>query len=386
VARNADEAVEAARGMKFPVVLKLLSSTITHKSDVGGVQLGLRDEEDVRRAFDRIQSNLAERGQAAAFEGVTVQPMLHGRGYELIVGSSLDPLFGPTVLFGAGGVLVEILKDNALALPPLTRTLARRLIERTRIHDALKGTRGLPAAPLDDLELLLVRFSRLVADVADVAEIEINPLIVQGQSIVAVDARATLVPAGFKEAKPPSRLAIRPYPNQYDAPFRLADGKEVMIRAIRPEDEPLIVELHARHSDRTLWMRFFSLVRTLSRESLIRFCHLDYDRELALVAVATEADGRSHIVGVSRYYVIAGGTTAEFALVVTDDWQGKGLGRHLLERLITAARERGIRQLNGSVLRENQQMLRLVQDLGFVIRESDDPAVIWAELNMSRAN
>jgi len=381
-ARTADDAVEAARGMGYPVVVKLLSTTITHKSDVGGVQLGVRDDSDVRRAFERIQANLAERGQSAAFDGVTVQPMLQGRGQELIVGSSLDPLFGPVVLFGAGGVLVEILKDNALALPPLTRTLARRLIERTKISEALKGTRGLPAAPLAELELLLVRFSRLVAEVAEIAEIEINPLMVRGDSLVAVDARATLVVPGTAVTGE-ARLAIHPYPDQYTAPLTLSDGSEVLIRAIRPEDEPLIVELHARHSDRTLWMRFFSLVRTLSRESLIRFCHLDYDRELALVAVSTEADGRSHIVGVSRYYVIGGAGTAEFSVVVTDDWQGKGLGRQLLQRLITAARERGVQQLNGLVLRENPQMLRLVQALGFEVGESDDPAVVAVELNLS---
>jgi len=381
-ASTPEQAVLAANSSGYPVVLKLLSSSITHKTDVGGVQLGLRDEAEVRQAFERILTNLEERGLAAEFEGVTVQPMLPTGGYELIVGSSLDPLFGPVVLFGAGGVLVEILNDNALALPPLTRTLARRLLERTKIYEALKGARGRRPAPIADLELLLVRFSRLVADVADIAEIEINPLIVYGQKIVAVDARATLVPAGSAR-EGTSRLAIHPYPNQYTAELTLRDGSQVTIRAIRPEDEPLIVELHARHSDRTLWMRFFSLVRTLSRESLIRFCQLDYDRELALVAESVDPDGRRHLVGVSRYHATGNSGSAEFAVVVTDDWQGKGLGRQLLERLITAARERGVRQLSGQVLRENQGMLRLVQAVGFEIGETDDPAIVSAEFPLT---
>lgn len=381
-ATNVEEAVRAAGAVGYPVVLKLLSATVTHKSDVGGVQLGLRSEADVRDAFARIQSNLVERGQAAAFDGVTVQPMIEGQNYELIVGSSLDPQFGPVLLFGAGGVLVEILKDTALALPPLTRTLARRMLERTKIYEALQGVRGRAPVPLAELELLLVRFSRLVADVPDIAEIEINPLVIHGRTITALDARATLAPRGA-DATPAPRLAIHPYPNQYTAPFRLKDGREVLVRTIRPEDEAMIVELHARHSDRTLWMRFFSLVRTLSRESLIRFCHLDFDREMAFVAVWRDAAQRPQIVGVARYYLHTGTGEAEFAVVVTDDWQGQGLGRHLLQRVIDVARERGVRELNGPVLRENSGMLQLVRALGFSIETTDDPTVVSARLPLS---
>lgn len=382
--QTSEQAADAARRIGFPVVLKLLSHSITHKTDVGGVELDLHDEEQVRAAFERIRSRLAELGRAAEFGGVSVQPLVRSRGYELLVGSSLDRQFGPVVVFGAGGVLVEILEDSALALPPLTRTLARRTMERTRIFKALQGTRGRPPVPLAELETLLVRFSRLVADLPDIVEIDINPLLAGAEGAVALDARMLLAPPDAVDTSD-RRLAIPPYPNQYTAPYRLRDGTEVEVRVIRPEDEPLIVELHAGHSEQTLRMRFFGLVRTLSRDSLIRLCHLDYDRELALVAVMRDAQGCPHIMGVSRYYLQPDTGDAEFALVVGDAWQGKGLGRHLLQRLIDVARERGVRRLSGLVLRENRPMLQLVEKLGFAIETTTDPVAVRAALDLEGA-
>ncbi len=382
-AASADEAVAAARRIGYPVVLKLYSQTVTHKSDVGGVQLNLAADDAVRAAFQTIGANLKAHGlPPVGFEGVTVQPMVRDKGYELIVGSSVDLQFGPVILFGAGGIMVEVFKDRALALPPLNRTLARRLIERTRIHEALKGVRGQPPVAFEQLETLLVRFSQLLCDFPEIQEIDINPLLASPERVIGLDARVLLGPADLPPEKRP-RLAIHPYPNQYTAPLHLEDGAELLVRAISPEDEPLIVELHAGHSERTIRLRFFSMVKTLSRDSLIRLCHLDYDREMALVAVHRDAAGRPHIIGVSRYYFNPETRTAEFAVVVGDAWQGRGVGGHLMRRLLEVARERGVRRLLGAVLRENAPMLKFAEELGFTTKPTAEPAVMQVALDLA---
>jgi acetyltransferase len=379
-ATMADEAVAVARTCGYPVVLKLFSQTVTHKSDAGGVQLNLANGEAVRTAFAAIRRNLekylqAKGLQGVPFEGVTVQPMVRLNGYELIVGSSIDPQFGPVILFGAGGILVEVTHDSALALPPLNRTLARRLMERTQIDRALHGVRGQAPVRLDLLETLLVRFSYLLCDFPEIQEIDINPLLAGPEGVVGLDARVLLGAAGLPPNQRP-RLAIHAYPNQYTALFRLSDGTELLIRVIRPEDEPLIIEFHAGHSEQTLRMRFFSLVKALSRDSLIRLCHLDYDREMALVALQRDADGKPRIAGVSRYYLNPATGDAEFAVVVGDAWQGRGLGRQLMTRLIEVARQRGVGRLVGLVLRENTPMLKLTADLGFAAAATADMGVV----------
>jgi acetyltransferase len=381
--RSVEETVAAARQIGFPVVLKLLSQTITHKTDVGGVRLNLADDTAVRDAFNGIRAKLAELGQAHAFDGVTVQPMVRVKGQELIVGSSLDRQFGPVILFGAGGVLVEVFKDRALGLPPLNRSLARRLIEQTQIHKALHGVRGSDPVNQEALESLLVRFSQLVVDFPDISEIDINPLLAGAEQIVALDARILLTRAALPEDERP-RLAIMPYPNQYVERFQLRDGTELTVRPIRPEDEPLIVAFHAGHSEHTLRMRFFGLVRVLSRESLIRLCHLDYDRELALVAVQHQ-DRQRHIVGVSRYFLRPETGEAEFAIVVGDAWHGRGIGTHLMERLIAIARERGVKRLVGQILSENEAMLDLVKRLKFQVRPTEDSRVVEATCELGPA-
>jgi acetyltransferase len=377
--RTEEEAIAAARRLGYPVVLKLLSTTITHKSDVGGVQLNLTDDAAVRAAFRTIAANVKLRS-TGAFEGVSVQPMVRDQGFELIVGSSIDQQFGPVILFGAGGVLVEILRDSALALPPLTRTLARRQIERTRIYEALRGARGQRAVPLESLEQLLVNFSQLVADFWEIREIDINPLLAAPEQIIALDARILLCPPELPAESRP-RLAIRPYPNQYVAPWRLSNGTEVTVRPIRAEDEALIVKHFATFSEHTIRMRFFSMIKRLTHESLIRLCHLDYDREMALVAVQ-HANVEPCILGVSRYYLDPEAGAAEFAVAVGDPWQGQGLGYHLMGRLIDVARQNGVRTLVGQVLQENAGMLRLVKGLGFSVRPGPDPTVVEAVLEL----
>jgi acetyltransferase len=378
--RTPEEAVAAAQRIGYPVVLKLLSQTITHKTDVGGVHLDLADDAAVRAAFETVRANVAA-PDLSAFDGVSVQPMVRDPGYELIVGSSIDQQFGPVILFGAGGLLAEALQDSALALPPLNRTLARRLIERTKVAQALAGGRGRGPVDMAALETLLVRFSNLVADCPDIAGIDVNPLLAAPGRVVALDARAVLVPADLPEASRP-RLAIHPYPNQYVKTHRLGDGTELLVRPVRPEDEPLIVELHDGLSEQTIRMRFFSMVRRLTRDSLIRLCHLDYGRALALVATHRGADGRPHAIGVSRYHRHGETGEAEFAVVVTDAWQGKGVGQLLMRQLLDAARERGVRRIVGEVLRENAAMLRLMTSLGFAIRPTEDPQVVQVVVDL----
>ncbi|MFN4261121.1 MAG: GNAT family N-acetyltransferase [Gemmataceae bacterium] len=373
-AKTADEAVQVAGQLGYPVVLKLLSEVITHKTDVGGVQLNLANEAAVRTAFQTIQENLATRHPDVPFEGVTVQPMITDKGFELIVGSSVDVQFGPVILFGAGGIMVEVFQDSVLGLPPLNRALARRLIERTRIAKALRGVRGMRPVNLEALEMLLVRFSQLVADFPDFQEMDINPLLATPERVLALDARIILTPPDLPNDQKP-RLAITPYPNQYISTWRMADGTEVQIRPIRPEDEPLIVALHATHSPHTIRLRFHSMVKALSHEQLIRLCHLDYDREMGLAAVLREG-GTSRILGVSRYYLDPESAVAEFAIVVGDPWQGKGLGWQLLDRLIAVARERGVQQLVGVVLRENRSMLQMAGEMGFYTRPTKDDAIV----------
>lgn len=377
-ATGADQAVATAQRIGYPVVLKLLSQTITHKSDVGGVQLNLADDQSVRTAFATIQANLAEKYPDTAFEGVSIQPMIRDKGYELIIGSTVDMQFGPVILFGAGGILVEILKDRALALPPLNRTLARRLIERTTIFRALQGVRGQGPIDFAALETLLVRFSLLLCDCPDIQEIDMNPVLASPERVLAVDARVLLAPPDLPEGKRP-RLAIHPYPNQYTAPHTLSDGTQVLIRVIRPEDETLVTEFHAGHSPHTIRMRYFSMVKTLSRSSLIRLCHLDYDRAIALTALVRE-HGKDRLCGVSRFFLDPESREAEFAVIVSDPWQGKGLGWHLMQRLIVVARDKGVKALYGDVLRENANMLQLVEQLGFSQHESDDPNVVQVRL------
>ncbi len=387
---TADEAVALATKFGYPVVLKLWSEVITHKTDAGGVVLNIANEGSVRAAYDQIKKSAAQYRQnqpAAAgatqalsgeqvFLGVTVQPMVGAKGYELIVGSSVDGQFGPTLLFGAGGVLVEVFQDRALGLPPLNRTLARRLIERTQIFKALKGIRGQRPIPLHDLETLLVRFSYLLCDFLEIQEIDINPLLASPDGLLALDARVLLAPAD----QPKAKLTIEPYPNHHTTPWKLPNGVEIVVRAIRPEDEPMIEEHHRTLSEQSIRMRFFSMVKTLSRDSLIRLCHLDYAREMALVAERRNAQGKPEIIGVSRYYMNPQTRSAEFAVIVHDAYQGQGLGQHLMERLIVVAREREVKELVGSVLRENKRMLALAKDLGFRETKPVDHDVVQVAL------
>jgi acetyltransferase len=375
VATTAEEAVQRADAIGYPVAVKLHSFTITHKTDVGGVRLNLPDATAVRAAFDAMQSALCDRG---GFDGVTVQPMIKVDGYELILGCSPDPQFGPVLLFGSGGQLVEVFRDRSLALPPLTAPLARRLMERTKIYTALCGVRGRKSVDMPALERLLVRFSQMIVEQPLILECDVNPLLASEDGLLALDARVVLHdPSAASEALPKS--AIRPYPVHLVSPWKLKSGAGCLIRPIRPEDEGLLVRFHETLSERSVQLRYFHPMkysRRVAHERLIRVCFLDYDREIALVCEITDASGRKEIVGVGRLSKLREWNAGEFALVVADHWQGQGLGTELLRRLIAFAREEGLGAIVADVLPENSEMQTICRRLGFDVRQNiGDPAV-----------
>ena len=371
IAKTEATAAKLAKEIGFPSVLKLYSETITHKTDVGGVQLNLKDEADVRRAFNDIKKSVTEKKGAEHFQGVTVQKMIKlGDGYELILGSSIDPQFGPVLLFGMGGQLVEVFKDKSLALPPLNTTLARRMMERTKIYQALKGVRGRKPVDLVALEKLMVGFSQLVAEQRWIKEIDINPLFASGDDLVALDARVILHDPKTAEDQLP-KLSICPYPTQYVGAWKMKDARKVTIRPIRPEDEPLMVNFHEGLSERSVYLRYFSPLKLSQRVShirLIRICFNDYDREIALVAELRGGNGKSQIVGVARLSKMHGTNAGEFAVVVTDQWQRKGLGTELTKRLIQIAKDEKLGRLIAYTLRENKDMQQMCKKIGFDVR------------------
>jgi acetyltransferase len=365
VAASADEAAAIATGMGFPVVLKLHSHTITHKTDVGGVKLNLPDEAAVRRSFNEIAAAVRKAAGEGHFLGATVQPMVRTWGYELILGSSIDSQFGPVLLFGSGGQLVEVYKDRAIGLPPLTTTLARRLIERTKIFTALQGVRGRKPVDLAALEQLIVGFSYLVTDQPWIKEIDINPLLASESGLLALDARVVLHAAQTAELPRP---AIRPYPNQYVNTWRFEDGTEVLIRPIKPEDEPHLIRFHEGLSDRSVYLRYFHLMDLefrVSHQRLIRTCFSDYDREIALVAERRDARGAREILAVGRLSKVRLRNEAELAVLITDEYQGRGLGTELWRRLIEIARTEGLARVSAEILAENVKMQSICKELGF---------------------
>src|SRR5215472_1776668 len=332
IAKTEAEALAAADSIGYPVVLKLYSETITHKTDVGGVQLNLCSCDNVKHAFRAIEKSVGEKAGAQHFQGVTVQPMIRLKdAYELIVGSSLDPQFGPVLLFGTGGQLVEVFKDRSLALPPLNSTLARRMMEQTKIYKALKGVRGRKPVDLVALEMLMVRFSALVAEQRWIKEIDINPLLASPDGLIALDARVVVHGPEVASIEDTPKMAIRPYPARYVSPWTTKDGTTVTIRPIRPEDEPAMVKFHRTLSERSVYLRYFHLMNLEQRtrhDRLMRTCFIDYDREMALVAERRNPEtGESEILGVGRMTKVQWTNEAEVAVVVSDQMQGRGLGK-----------------------------------------------------------
>ncbi len=386
IAFSEEEAVKLAESIGSSVVLKVYSATITHKTDVGGVKLNLRGAGAVRRAYRQIQLAVTKHNRGEDFLGVTVEPMIAFDGCELILGSRLDPQFGPVLLFGAGGPLVEVLKDRALALPPLNATLARRVIEQTRIFAALKGVRGRGPADLAALDQLLVRFSQLVAEQRWIKEIDINPLVASASGLIALDARMVLHSAEAREDELP-RLGIRPYPSQYVARCRLRDNTIAILRPIRPEDEPLMIEFHKTLSEQSVRFRYFSLLKLETRiahERLTRICFNDYDREIALVIdYKNPQTARHEILGVGRLSKLHGLDEAEWAIMISDQWQGHGLGTKLLRLLVEIGRKEKLSRIFAHILPDNSVMRHVSKKVGFKLHFDSKENEWKAELALS---
>jgi acetyltransferase len=389
VARSPAEAGLIARAIGFPVAMKLHSETVTHKTDVGGVKLNLVDETAVRRAFGEIETSVREKAAADAFLGVTVQPMIqpasNAGAYELILGSSIDPQFGPVILFGSGGQLVEVYRDRALALPPLNATLAQRLIEQTHVYRALQGVRGREPVDLENLKLILVRFSRLIMEQPWIKEIDINPLLASPERIIALDARVILHAPETPADKLP-RTAIRPYPSHYVWRWTTKNGTAVVIRPIRPEDEPLMAKFHETVSDRSVYLRYFhmeSLSSRVDHERLFQKCFIDYDREMALVADFHNLQtGEHEILAVARLTKTPGERDGEVAVLVSDAKQGQGLGTELMGRLIEVARGEKLARVIANILPENLAMRSLADRYAFQAAPSPDSEMLVGILTL----
>jgi acetyltransferase len=388
IAVTEDEAVAIAEHLGYPVVLKLHSQTITHKTDVGGVKLNLANAQAVREAYQQIQQAVKrvvkQTSSESDFLGVTVQPMISLDGYELILGSSPDPQFGPVLLFGTGGQLVEVFQDRALGLPPLNTTLARRMMEQTHIYKALQGVRGREAVDLAALEQLLVRFSQLVINHPEIKEIDINPLLINEHQILALDARIVLYDRSHTLESLP-KPAIRPYPTQYITAWQTRQGLPVTIRPIRPEDEPLLVQLHHTLSEETVYFRYFHLIKLQARvahDRLTRICFIDYDREIALVVEHhnPETDERE-IVGVGRLGKLHGSQEAEFGMLVSDRYHHQGIGTQLLHCLVQIGQAEGLKRITAEILSENFAMQHVCQKLGFQLHRSRDSVQAILELS-----
>ena len=381
MASDEEEAVQAAEQIGYPVVLKLASGTIAHKSQAGGVLLNLANAAAVRKAFRKILTTIKESHGPEHFQGVTVQPMVPLEGYDLILGSSLDPQFGPVLLFGSGGRLLDFYQDRALALPPLNMTLARRAMEQTNVYTALEKMRR--NFDLTVLEQILVNFSLLVVEQRWIKEIDVNPLLVTSERVVALDARVVLHgPEATLESLP--ELAIRPYPTRYVAPWTMQDGTRVTIRPIRPEDEPLMVKFHETLSERSVYFRYFhamQLTQRIAHDRLTRICFIDYEREMALVVLRNTAQtAESEILGVGRLTKIQGSGEGEFAILVSDNWHHHGLGVELLKRLVDIGRDEKLIRIFGDILPENHDMLRVCDKLGFRHKYSAEERVVRAEI------
>ncbi|MDH3555632.1 MAG: bifunctional acetate--CoA ligase family protein/GNAT family N-acetyltransferase [Deltaproteobacteria bacterium] len=378
VATSVEEAKRLATHMGYPIVVKVHSPDIVHKTEAGGVQLDLYSEAAVSVAYRKTIKNARAYNPEAKILGVTLQPMIQRPDYEILLGAKRDENFGPVILFGMGGVLTELLKDWSIGLPPLNRSLARKLMESTRAYSLLKGYRNKPGANLALLEEMIIRLSQLLEDFPEIIELDMNPVIVNEGRPIAADARVILRPA---EVSAPLHLVISPYPTQYEYREVVKDGLAVFIRPIKPEDAPALLDLFHTLSPTSVYYRFFSPMKSLSASMLARFTQIDYDREIALVALQEERP-EGKMLGVARVIGDPDGKKAEFAVMVGDPWQGKGVGAKLLEKCLQIAKRRGIETVWGIVLRENTQMLALGRKLGFEASRTEEPGELELTIDL----
>jgi acetyltransferase len=381
-AHDPNEALAIAEEFGFPVAMKIHSSDISHKSEVDGVRLGISSGRDVQGAFRELVETAKERRPDAKIQGVVIEPMLQSHsGRELMLGVINDNVFGPVISVGLGGTMVEVIRDRAIGLPPLNRFLAKRMIADTRASRFLDEFRGRPAASRRAVEDVILRLSDMVCELPWLEELDINPLIVDSEKAVAVDARIVVRPVS-PAAREYAHMAIHPYPSKLVDEYRLLDGTYITIRPIRPEDAETEREFVDGLSERSRYLRFMYSLKNITMQMLSRFTQIDYDREMALIALV-DVDGRDRQIAVARYVMNPDGRSCEFAIVVADDWHGKGIATELLRRLIDIARDRRLEEMVGIVLRENKGMIALAKELGFDQQRSpDDPSVVIMTLKL----
>ncbi|RCX33380.1 bifunctional acetate--CoA ligase family protein/GNAT family N-acetyltransferase [Thioalbus denitrificans] len=380
IAKNVDEAVTIAEAIGFPVALKVLNHEIVHKSDVGGVVLDLDTPGEVRKAAEGMIKRVRELYPELAI-AFTVQNMARRPGaHEVIIGATDDSIFGPVVLFGHGGVAVEVIGDRAVALPPLNMGLAGELISRTRISKLLEGYRGRSAADLDAVKMTIIKVSQLITDLPEVVELDINPLFADHQGVLALDARMRIAPATVTGA---ARLAIRPYPQELEECTTLRSGRQVTLRPIRPEDEPAHYAFFGQLTPEDIYFRFFRSIRSLPHTEMARLTQIDYDREMAFIATATDANGKPETLGVVRTITDPDNQSAEFGIMVRSDQKGEGLGHSLLEKMVRYCRERGTGEIMAQVLPQNRAMLNLSRRLGFRTRYNEAEEVVEVVLPLN---
>ena len=381
IAKSPEETRAISAEIGFPVAIKLLSKDISHKSDVGGVVLNVETEAAAEQAAQDIVTRVKRHKPDASIDGFLIQQMAVRPGsYELITGSATDKVFGPVILFGQGGISVEVVGDRTIALPPLNMALANQMIRETRIYQQLKGFRDQPPVDLEAIEAVLVHIAQLVVDIPEIQEIDINPLIADAEGVLALDARMRIAEAA---GKPTDRLAILPYPNGLEEHTVVRSGREVVMRPIRPEDEPAHITFFKRLSDEDMRFRFFGLVRNPSHERIARFTQIDYDREMAFIATVPGTEDQTETLGVARSISDPDNITAEFGVIVRSDIKGEGIGYALMSKLIAYCRETGTRHLYGTILAENERMTSLAKALGFTLKSNaDDPTVVTASIDL----
>lgn len=375
VANNIDEAIAYSRKIGYPVVLKILSPQIIHKSDAGGVILNVNSDEEVKKSFELLVQRANAYNPNAQIIGVTVQPMVQKKGYEIIIGSKKDPLFGPIILFGMGGVGVELFKDYSIGLPPLNTTLIRRMLEETKVYQLLKGYRNSPPANIKRLEETMLQFSQLLVDFPQIKEIDINPLLINDKDACILDARIVidkdLVTQKIENHK---HLVITPYPKKYEILWKLKNGKEILLRSIKPEDEPMWLEMFQSFSEEAIRYRFFQMLKDTPHEVRVRYCNIDYDREIAIVAEITEGNRRK-LIGATRVSFEQAKKSGEIAFITRENWQCLGLGTKMVDYVLDIAKERGLESVYAIMLQDNYRALSLTKKMGFDIHYFDDGTV-----------
>jgi acetyltransferase len=381
VANTVEEAIAFSQDMGFPVVLKILSPQIIHKSDAGGVILNVNSPQEVREAFEVLIQRATTYSPNAQIIGVTVQPMVEKKGQEIIIGGKTDPVFGPVILFGMGGVGVELFKDYSIGLPPLNTTLIHRMMEETKVYRLLKGWRNAPPVDLKKLDETVLMFSQLLVDFPQIKEIDINPLLINEKDACILDARIVIDKDKVcKKFEPHEHMVISPYPKKYEILWLLKNGQEVLLRPIKPEDEPMWLEMFQSFSEESIRYRFFQMLKDTPHEVRVRYCNVDYDREIAIVAEIVE-NGKRKILGVSRFSIEPDEKSGEMAFIVSDYWQGLGLGTKMVDYTLDIAKEKGIDSVYAIMLQDNYRALSLTKKMGFKIDYLSD-GTVKATLNL----